>query len=126
MLIMAGSDNDTHSWITTIAALGRVGYRAEMRSRRANAELPKWDRRLGKKWAAPAGRRKSLLRRAAADLANSLPECHQHSTAHNPRCGEAAASSSKACCTTVREFCRYRASTTSHSSQTSEHIWLLT
>jgi hypothetical protein len=45
MLIMADSGNDTHSWITTIAALGRVGYRAEMRSGRANAELPKWDRR---------------------------------------------------------------------------------
>jgi len=112
MLIIAGSGNDTHSWITTIAALGRVGYRAEMRSRRANAELPKCDRRLGKRGPLlQAGERVG----SGEELAR-VPS--QHSTAHNPPCREAAASSSKACCTTVREFCRYQASTTSHSSQT--------
>ena len=72
---MAGSGNDTHSWITTIAALGRVGYRAEMRSRRANAELPKWDRRLNKRGPLlQAGER--------VGSGDSLPECHptQHGT----------------------------------------------
>jgi hypothetical protein len=81
MLIMAGSGNDTHSWITTIAALGRVGYRAEMRSRRANAELPKWGQTIRQTWAAPAGGRKSRIWRTACQSAI------QHSTAHNPHCG---------------------------------------
>jgi len=75
MLIIAGSGNDTHSWITTIAALGRVGYRAEMRSRRANAELPKCDRRLGK--LGPL-----LQAGEESDLAKSLPECHPNTARH--------------------------------------------